>query len=92
MNIPGNNGVPLIGHSNEPIMLRSETVITPELKSKLQEWQEETGIHMFTLGNIMLTLGLAALSRILDDKEQRRELDGEIERIQEDRAPEDQAN
>jgi hypothetical protein len=88
MNIPGNNNVPLIGHAGEPVVLRSECVITPELKSKLQEWQEETGVHMFTLGNVIYTLGVAALARILNDKEQRGELDSEVERIQEDRETE----
>ena len=91
MNIPGNN-VPLIGHSNEPVVLRSETVITAELKAKLQEWQEETGVHMHTLGNVIHALGVAALSRALNDNQQRNELDSEVERIQEDRETEGQEN
>jgi hypothetical protein len=91
MNIPGNN-VPLIGRTNEPVVLRSECIITADLKTKLVAWQEETGVHVQTLGNIIYTLGVAALAKILNDKEQRRDLDGEVERIQEDRAPEDQAN
>ena len=89
MNIPGNN-VPLIGHSNEPVVLRSECVLTPELRSRLQQWQDETGIHMFTLGNVIYTLGVAALSKILNDNKQRSELDGEVTRIQQETGtPED---
>jgi hypothetical protein len=83
MSIPGKNGVPLIGHANEPVMLRSECVITPELKAHLQAWQDETGVHMHTIGNVIYTLGIAALSKILNDKEQRRELNSEVQRIQE---------
>jgi hypothetical protein len=88
MNIPGNNNVPLVGHANEPVMLRSECVITPELKAHLQAWQAETGVHMHTLGNVIYTLGIAALSKILNDNEQRRELNEEVERLEEDRPPE----
>jgi hypothetical protein len=88
MNIPRNNGVPLIGGKGEPVVLRSECIITPKLKAHLQAWEEETGVHMATMGNIIYTLGIAALSKILNDKEQRRELNKEVERIQEDRETE----
>lgn len=84
--------MPLVGHTNDPIVLRSETVITAEMKNKLVSWQEETGIHMHTLGNIIHTLGLAALGRILNDKDQRRELNSEVERIEEIGPPEGQEN
>ena len=84
--------MPIVGHSNEPVVLRSECVITPQLQARLQEWQADTGVHMHTLGNVIYTLGVAALSRILNDKEQRRELDSEVQRIQEDRSPESEEN
>ena len=78
MNIPGNN-VPIIGHK-EPFVLQTQTIITPELKSKLDAWQAETGIHMWTLGNIIYTLGVAQLSKLLDND--RQALDEEVERIE----------
>ena len=83
MNIPGNNNVPIIG-KKEPVVLNAQIVITPQLQRKLNEWQAETGIHMVTFGNIVLTLGIGQLSRLLDNESTRQELNSEIERIEND--------
>lgn len=88
MTTPGNNKVHLIGGENQPVVLRSECIITPELKRHLEAWQSETGVHMATIGNVIYMLGIAALSKILNDTEQRKELDSEVQRIQEDGPPE----
>ena len=78
MNIPGNN-VPIIG-SKEPVMLNAQIVITPQLQRKLAEWQAETGVSMITFGNVVLTLGIAQLSKLIDNE--RENLNAEIERIE----------
>lgn len=79
MNIPGNN-VPIIGKSNEPVVLNAQIIITPQLQNKLREWQEATGISMITFGNVVLTLGIAQLSKLITNE--REELDAQIERIE----------
>ena len=74
MNIVGPkipNNLPVIGKSNEPLMLTVQIIITPELKASLDQWQNETGIHSSTLGQIILTLGHLSLSRILHNENQR---------------------
>jgi hypothetical protein len=78
MNIPGNN-VPIIG-SKEPVMLNAQIVITPQLQRKLAEWQAETGVSMITFGNVVLTLGIAQLSKLLDNDKQA--LNEEVKRIE----------
>lgn len=78
MNIPGNN-VPIIG-SKEPVMLNAQIVITPQLQRKLAKWQADTGISMITFGNVVLSLGIAQLSKAIDNE--REELNAQIERIE----------
>ena len=87
MNIPGNNHLPIIGKSGEPVMLNAQIIITPQLQNKLKEWQEETGVSMITFGNMVLALGISALSKALDNENQRSELDEEIERIENEIGP-----
>jgi hypothetical protein len=79
MNIPGNNNVPIIGQK-EPVVLNAQIIITPALQNKLREWQEETGVSMITFGNVVLALGISALSKALENE--REELDAQIERIE----------
>lgn len=80
MNIPGNN-VPIIG-KKEPVVLNAQVVINPSLQRKLEQWEAETGIHMVTFGNIVITLGIAQLSKLLDND--RKALNEEVERIETD--------
>lgn len=71
MNIVPCNNIPVIGKDDEPLMLTVQIVVTPLFKAKMERWQEKTGMHVTTIGNLILTLGHAALSKILDDENTR---------------------
>jgi hypothetical protein len=83
LNITSQNNIPILG-GDEPTVITAQIVVTPEFKKQLEAWQKETGIHMFTLGTIVLSLGHAALCKILNNEDERQILDETVARLQTD--------
>lgn len=64
--VPGGGNVPIVGGPEAPVMLQTATLITPQLRKKLEEWTGRCGIIPGDLGLMMMRIGLVGLSQIIE--------------------------
>lgn len=76
MNIlPFDKDIPLVNQGDQPIVLRTDIIITKELKLKLDKLQAGSGIHVSQLGKMIVEMGFAQVALMLRDEDETKRIE-----------------